>query len=119
MTKEDFEAAMDDDLNITEALATLFDLVRDVNRMIDQGKVSREEAKTVHDLMMRFDNVLAVMGEGKTESLPRDVEDLIEKREAARETKDWRTADEIRRKLFDMGIILEDTATGPRWRRKS
>jgi len=119
MAKGDFEAAMDDDLNITEALAALFDLVRDVNRMIDEGKVSRTEAKTTYDLMMRFDCVLAVMGEGKRELLPKDVEELIEKREAARKAKDWKTADEIRRKLFEMGIILEDTAAGPKWRRKN
>jgi len=118
-TKEDFEAAMDDDLNITEALATLFDFVRDVNRMIDQGKVSRSEAEAVRDLLMRFDSVLAVIGEAKKELLPKEIEELIQKREQARKVKDWKTADEIRQKLFDMGIILEDTAAGVKWRRKS
>jgi cysteinyl-tRNA synthetase len=117
-TKEDFEAAMDDDLNITEAVAVLFDFVRDVNRMIDQGKVSRSEAGQVRDLMMRFDRVLAVIGEPEKELLPKGVEELIQKREQAREAKDWKTADEIRKKLLDMGIILEDTATGVKWRRK-
>ena len=118
-TKEDFEAAMDDDLNITEALATLFDFVRDVNRMIDQGKVSRSEAEAVRDLLMRFDSVLAVIGEAKKELLPKEIEELIQKREQARKVKDWKMADEIRQKLFDMGIILEDTAAGVKWRRKS
>lgn len=117
--KKGFEAAMDDDLNTTEALATLFDLVRDVNKMIDQGKVSRREARAVHDLMMQFDRILAVIGEAKKESLPKEVEELIQKREDARRVKDWKTADEIRKKLFDIGIILEDTTTGVKWRRKS
>jgi cysteinyl-tRNA synthetase len=118
-TKKDFEAAMDDDLNITEALATLFDFVRDVNRMIDQGKVSRSEVGAVHDLMMRFDRILAVIGEAKKELLPKEIEELIQTREEARKAKDWKTADNIRQKLFDMGIILEDTAMGVKWRRKS
>jgi len=117
-TRKDFETALDDDLNITKALATLFDFVRDVNRMIDQGKVSPREAKAVHDLMMRFDRILAVMGEVKKELLPKEIEDLIQKREAARKTRDWKTADEIRQKLYDMGIILEDTVSGVKWRRK-
>jgi cysteinyl-tRNA synthetase len=118
-TKKDFEAALDDDLNITRALAVLFDFVREVNRMIDQGKVSREEAKIVRDLMMGFDRVLAIIGEAKKELLPKEIEELIQKREAARRAKDWKTADEIRKQLYEMGIILEDTAIGVRWRRKS
>ena len=118
-TRKDFEAAMNDDLNITKALAALFDFVRDVNKMIDQGKVSRREARAVHDLMMRLDRVLAILGETEKELLPREIEELIQKREEARKAKDWKTADAIRKELSDMGIILEDTTTGVKWRRKS
>jgi len=118
-TRKDFETALDDDLNITKALASLFDFVRDVNRMIDQGEVNRKEAEAVRDMMMRFDRILAVMGEVKKELLPKDIEDLIQKRETAREAKDWKTADEIRQRIYEKGIILEDTATGVKWRRKS
>lgn len=117
--KKTFETALDDDLNITKALAALFDFVREVNRMIDQGKVSRKEAGAVHDLVMQFDRVLAVMGEVKKELLPKEIEALIQKREAARKEKDWKTADAIRQKLFNMGIILEDTASGVKWRKKN
>jgi len=118
-TRKDFEAAMNDDLNITKALAALFDFVRDVNKMIDQGKVSRREARAVHDLMMRLDRVLAILGETEKELLPREIEELIQKRQEARKAKDWKTADAIRKELSDMGIILEDTTTGVKWRRKS
>jgi len=118
-TKKDFETAMDDDLNVNVALATLFDFVREANRMIDQGEVNRKEAQAVNDLMMRFDKILAVMGEVKKELLLKDIEELVRKREAARKTKDWKTADEIRKQLGDMGIILEDTKDGVKWRRKS
>lgn len=118
-TKKTFETALDDDLNITKALAALYDFVREINRMIDQGKVSQKEAEAVHDLMMQFDRVLAVMGEVEKEILPKEIEELIQKREEARKEKDWKTADEIRQRLFDMGVILEDTASGVKWRKKS
>ena len=116
---KDFETALDDDLSITKALAAIFDFTRDANKMIDQGKVSRKEARAVHDLMIRFDRVLAIIGENKEESLSKEVEKLIQKREAARKAKDWQTADDIRKQLYEMGIILEDTTTGLRWRKKS
>lgn len=118
-TKKDFEAALDDDLNITKALATLFDFIRDINRMMDKGKVSKSEAETAQDLMMRFDRILAVMGEVNKELLPKDIENLIQQRETARKAKNWKTADEIRQTLYEMGIILEDTKTGVRWRKKN
>ena len=118
-TKKAFETAMDDDLNVNVVLAALFDFVREANRMIDQGEVNRKEAQAVHDLIMRFDKILAVMGEVKKELLPKAIEELVRKREAARKTKDWKTADEIRKQLGDMGIILEDTKDGVKWRRKS
>ncbi|HML04060.1 MAG TPA: cysteine--tRNA ligase [Candidatus Bathyarchaeia archaeon] len=117
--RKDFETALDDDLNITKALAAIFDFIRDVNRMIDQGKVSRKEARAVNDLMVRFDKVLAIMSEVKKEPLSKEVEQLIQKREAARQARDWKTADDIRLKLYEMGIILEDTTAGVKWRRRS
>ncbi|MBX5326817.1 MAG: cysteine--tRNA ligase [Candidatus Bathyarchaeia archaeon] len=118
-TKKTFEAAMDDDLNITAALAAVFDFVRDVNRMIDQGKVSKKEAKAVYDLMMNFDKVLGVMGKVEKKALPKDIEALVQKREEARKAKNWKTADAIRQQLYAMGIILEDTKNGVRWRQKA
>jgi len=117
--RKDFETALDDDLNITKALAAIFDFIRDVNRMIDQGKVSRKEARAVNDLMVRFDKALAIMSEVKKEPLSKEVEQLIQKREAARQARDWKTADDIRLKLYEMGIILEDTTAGVKWRRRS
>lgn len=118
--QNEFEEAMDDDLNIGIALASLFDFIRQVNKLINRNKLSRTEAEKVRDLMMKFDKVLGVIGEieeGK-ETLPREIEELIQKREKARKMKDWKTADEIREKLKAMGIILEDTPKGVRWRKK-
>ena len=114
---EGFEEAMDDDLNISIALAHVFDFVRDVNNLLDSNLVSREQAREIHNLMLRFDKALSVIGEVyKEEKLPKDAEELISRREEARKAKDWKTADQIREQLKTMGIVIEDTAQGVRWR---
>jgi cysteinyl-tRNA synthetase len=112
-----FEDAMDDDLNVSVALAALFAFVRDVNKLMDDNRLSRQEAEEVYSLMMKFDKVLGVIGEVKAEEkLPPEAEELIRKREEARKAKDWATADKIREQLRAMGIIIEDTSQGVKWR---
>lgn len=112
-----FEEAMDDDLNVSVALAALFDFVRDVNNIIDGNMLSKGQGEEIYNLMLRFDKVLGVIGEIKREErLPKEVEELILKREEARKAKDWKTADEIRQRLRAMGILIEDTSQGVKWR---
>ena len=112
-----FEEAMDDDLNISVALAALFDFVRDVNRLMDEDMLSREEAEEVYKLIMKFDKVLGVIGKVKKEKkLPKEAEELIRKREKARKAEDWETADKIREQLRHIGVIIEDTPEGVKWR---
>jgi cysteinyl-tRNA synthetase len=112
-----FEEAMDDDLNISVALAHLFDFVRDVNNLLDNNLVSRVEAQEIRNLMLQFDKALGVIGElKKEEKLSREAEELIRKREEARKAKDWKTADKIREQLKTMGILIEDTGQGVRWK---
>lgn len=115
--KKNFEEAMNNDLNIGVALAALFDFVREVNTLIDENMLSKEEAKKVYDLIMKFDKVLGVVGEvEKEEKLPKEAEELIRRREEARKANDWETADKIRERLKVIGIILEDTPQGVRWK---
>jgi cysteinyl-tRNA synthetase len=112
-----FGEAMDDDLNVSVALAVLFDFVRDVNNLLDADEISKGEAAIVHALTADFDKVLGVIGKIEAEAaLPKEAEVLIRKREEARKSKDWKTADAIRQQLKAMGIVIEDTAQGVRWK---
>jgi cysteinyl-tRNA synthetase len=114
---EDFGLAMDDDLNVSVALGALFDFVREVNALLDAEVVSRSETDEVGALMRSFDGFLGVIGEVETEeTLPRGAEELIEKREEARKARDWARADALRHKLREMGVVVEDTPQGVRWR---
>jgi cysteinyl-tRNA synthetase len=112
-----FGEAMDDDLNVSVALAVLFDFMREVNALLDASVLSRSEADEVCALMKRFDGVLGVIGEvEREEALSKEAEELIEKREEARKAKDWATADALRVRLREMGVVVEDTPQGVRWR---
>jgi len=115
--KRGFEEAMDDDLNISVALASLFDFVREVNNLLSGNMLSKKEAEEVYNLMLRFDNVLGVVGQAKEkEKLPERAEELIRKREDKRKAGHWKEADKIREELKAMGVIVEDTAQGVKWR---
>ncbi len=114
--RNEFITAMEDDLNTADALAAVFSLVRDINTLIANGaqKASLEACAAAFD---ELTGVLGLVYNRKTESLDSEIEELIEKRTAARKAKDFKTADEIRDKLKEMGIILEDTPQGVKWTR--
>ncbi len=114
--KQEFIAAMDDDLNTADALAAIFMLVRDINTLIaeEAGKTALEACADMFD---QLTGVLGLVYNRKTEALDSDIEALIEQRTAARKAKDFKTADEIRDKLKAMGIVLEDTPQGVKWTR--
>ena len=114
-----FGGSMDDDLNIGIALASLFDFVREINNLLDANRVSKAEVADVGGLMMKFDAVLGVIGKVEVEeALPIDIDVLVQKREEARKTKNWKEADAIRAQLKARGIVLEDTAQGVRWHKE-
>ena len=115
--KKNFSEAMNDDLNTGVALAALFDFVREVNKLVDDNVLSKGDAEKIYDLIMKFDSVLGVIGEIKREEkLPKEAEELIRRREEARKAEDWKEADRIREQLKVMGVILEDTPQGAKWK---
>lgn len=114
--KQEFIAAMDDDLNTADALAAIFMLVRDINTLIAEG-AGKTALEACTDMFDQLTGVLGLVYNRKTEALDSDIEALIERRTAARKAKDFKTADEIRDKLKAMGIVLEDTPQGVKWTR--
>lgn len=113
-----FEEAMDDDLNTAEALAAVHDFVRDTNSSMALGLIKAGDKATLLAAIDRFDSVFNVFGEAKKEMLDTEIQALIDERQAARKAKNFARSDEIRDQLTAMGIILEDTKDGLRWRRK-
>ena len=115
--KNEFIAAMDDDLNTADALAAVFGLIRDINTLVAKG--AKKDALTA--CKAALDELCGVLGLGynkKDDNLDAEVEELIAKRTEARKARDFATADAIRDKLKGMGIVLEDTPQGVKWSRQ-
>jgi len=115
---QEFEAGMDDDLNTSVALAAVHNLTREVNRALDSCALREEDRRAVLDLVSRFDSVLGVFGPERQELLDTEIQALIEERQEARRRRDFGRADEIRDRLAERGIVLEDTREGVRWKRR-
>ncbi|MFP6584407.1 MAG: cysteine--tRNA ligase [Candidatus Hydrogenedentota bacterium] len=109
-----FGAALDDDLNISGALASVFDLIRTANKHLDNDEVSASGAQATLDLLDRLDAVVGVLGDAPAENTPQEILDLVQERQDARRAKDFARSDAIRDELAEKGWILEDTPDGPR-----
>ena len=111
-----FEAAMDDDFNTADALAAIFELVKFANTNVNENS-SKEFAAGLYEELFKLSDVLGLKIEKKEEILDKEIEDLIQERQAARKAKDFKRADEIRDELLKKGIILKDTREGVKWQR--
>ena len=111
-----FEAALDDDLNISAALAAVFDLVREINRRIDGRALSTDDAVSVTEWLRATDAVLGVLPDEADDVEP-ELRVLLEERVTARAARDWAASDRLRDELATRGIAVEDTRDGQRWRR--
>jgi cysteinyl-tRNA synthetase len=109
---------MDDDLNTAEALASVHNLVRDINTVLGGDRLLGDDRVAVLEAIAKFDSVLGIFGTEEAKILESDIESLIEERQEARRSRNFARSDEIRDLLADKGIILEDTKDGVRWKRK-
>ena len=128
----DFDAGLSDDLNTAQALAAMFDLVREANIAMDKGEFRQGEVKAAQGFLATFDKVFAVLEDNDAEKLKaigyggdssgpddEEIEKLVAQRQAARKKKDFAESDRVRNELLKRGIILEDTKDGSvRWKRK-
>jgi cysteinyl-tRNA synthetase len=115
-----FRAAMDDDLNTAEALAFVFEFLRDTNTALDTGEFLAGNLHGAQALMAQFDAVFDVLTPSATgDGIPEaDIERLVAERTAAKKARNFSRSDEIRAQLLAAGIIIEDTKDGVRWKRK-
>jgi cysteinyl-tRNA synthetase len=120
---QDFEAGMDDDLNTAVALAALFNLIKAVNTALDEGRVLAGDRSRILEFMRLVHERLGIVADpeaapsaGNGAGGARQVEELLAAREEARAHRDFGRADEIRRQLAEMGVLIEDTREGTRWR---
>lgn len=116
--REQFIDAMDDDLNTADAIASIFELVRDINTNVVGKTPSKALVESAISVFDELTGVLGLVYNRKTETLDSDIEALIEARTNARKEKNWAEADRIRDQLKEMGIVLEDTAQGVKWHRE-
>ena len=111
-----FEAAMDDDFNTADAVSAIFELVKLANSTANEES-SKAYVELLAGTIAKLSDVLGIITERKAEVLDSEVEELIAARQQARKEKNFALADEIRQKLLDMGIVLEDTREGVKWKR--
>ena len=114
---EAFTAALDDDLNVSAALAVVFDLVRELNRRIDGRTLATADAEQALAAIRSFDEVLGVLPSAD-EGLDQESRSMLDERATARANRDWAASDRLRDALAERGIAVEDTRDGQRWRRQ-
>jgi len=115
----EFRESLGDDLNISSALAALFDFIREINSRLARDLIRQEDSLKILQTVYELDRVLAILPEKKGDALPPEILEKIEQRQKARKEKNFALADAIREELRQLGIILEDTREGVRWKRSN
>ena len=118
----DFQHALEEDLNISAALAILFDFIRLINRKIDQDEIDEKRADEIRTFLKEIDTVLGIIfyetSVSQAEELPQEIENAFKEREKARKEKDWALADEKRKFIESKGYFIEDSPTSSRVKKK-
>ena len=113
-----FDEALLDDLNISVALAALFDAMRAFNARLDQAEISQAQAEKILKVFRKMDTILGVFSFEAQEKAPVELEEALKKREAARQEKNWGEADKLRDFILSKGYVIEDTPTGPKLKKQ-
>ncbi len=114
--KESFKEAISDDFNVSRMFASIFEFIKESNKMIKEGKIGEKEAEELKKVIFEFNKVLGILPEKIIKPLPLELKKLIDKRGELREKKQYKEADRIRDILKEKGVILEDTPWGTRWK---
>ena len=114
---QDFERAMDDDLNTAQALAAVFDWVRDLNTELSEGRFLEDDRQTALRALERFNQVLELWQSDDAE-IDDKIRSLIEQRTQARKSRNFALADQIRDQIHELGYVIEDTKEGIRWKKR-
>jgi len=115
--KNKFEGAMDDDFNTPKAIAVIFELIKEVNPMLEKNQITQKEAKQVLDFLNSIDKVFGFIFKKEKIRIPKNVQKLVERREKLRQQKKWEEADKIRKQVEDLGYEIQDTPSGPKIRK--
>lgn len=113
-TFNQFSNSLADDLNISAALASLFDMVREIHALADAGKINKQQANEVLDFMRRIDTALGVFSFPDGDEIPQAIQKAFEERLQARKDKNWKLADSLRDYIYNEGYHIEDTSKGAR-----
>ena len=114
--RQKFINAMEDDVNTADAISSIFELSKFINTNVNEES-SLDFANKCLSEFNELTSVLNIVNKKKDDVLEEDIEALIQERTDAKKNKDFKLADEIRQKLLDMGIVLEDTRQGVKWKR--
>ncbi|HEY2916970.1 MAG TPA: cysteine--tRNA ligase [Candidatus Limnocylindrales bacterium] len=114
-SRERFDTALDDDLNVSAGLAVIFDLIRETNRRIADRAMSTEDARRAAEVLQDLDSVLGLLPDAAVE-LPAGAAERLDARARARADRDWAAADRLRDELLELGVAVEDTRDGQRWK---
>src|SRR5262249_39223354 len=118
--RQTFDESLDDDLNTAQALAAVFEYVRETNTLMDSGEFPGAAAAGALQPLDPFDAVFDVLQPRAPARPPSngEIQARIPQRPQAKKAKDFAGADRVRQELLDQGVILEDTKDGVRWKRK-
>jgi len=110
---EDFKTYIEDDLQIPKALASIFTLIGEINKLLDKSELATTDVENIYSAIWDWDKIIGIFGRLKQETPPKEIAELVEKREKARAKKDFKQADDLRQQIEKQGWHIKDTPFGP------